>query len=166
MKKTAILLSLLITLSFSCDKRYKFYAFYIEKTVDVEFAAGTVGDFDLTQSVEIYIDNLLTKEGTEAELIEEVTIEEASLSENNFNRFNSLELFISADGLTEIPLAKSDTTNLYESKVLLNGSKEKMDEYIKASTFSIKTTGQLSSSEAQTFKIPVYLRFLVKTYVK
>jgi len=161
MKKTILLLSLLVVLSFSCDKKYKFYAFYIEKTVDVEFPAGSAGDFDTIQEVNLYIDNILEKEGTDIDLIEEITIEEINLANANFNKFNNLDLFISTESLTEIQLASSEIINVRDNSVLLNVTEEKMDDYVKASIFNIKTVGQLSTSYAQAFTVPINLRFLI-----
>ncbi len=166
MKKTTILLSLLVMFSLSCDKSYKFYAFYIEKTIEVQFESGSVGDFEVTQEVNLAIDMVLEAYDTDADLVEEITIEEISLREVLFDDFNELNLFISAEGVSETSLATSDTTVTSFDVTSLNVSKEKMDDYVKSPAFSLRTIGQLSSSHSQAFAVPLNLRFLVKTYVK
>ena len=166
MKKSAILLSLLVMFSLSCDKSYKFYAFYIEKTVEVQFESGSVGDFEITQDVNLAIDMVMEANNSDADLIEEITIEEISLREALFNDFNELNLFISAEGITETSLATSDTTATSFDETSLNVSMEKMDDYVKSPAFSLRTTGQLSSAHSQELEVPLNLRFLVKTYVK
>ncbi len=166
MKKIAILLSLLVMVSLSCDKSYKFYAFYIEKTVDVQFESGSFGDFEITQDVNVAIERVLEDHDTDADLIEEITIEEISLREVLFDDFNELNLFISAEGITETSLATSDTTVTSFDVTSLNVSTEIMDDYVKSPTFSLRTSAQLSSSHSPAFAVPLNLRFLVKTYVK
>ncbi len=165
MKKTAILLSLLVMISLSCDKSYKFYAFYIEKTVEVELNGSEI-NFETTQDVNVSIDNILEAHDTKADLVEEITIEEISMTEANFDMFNDFELFINAEGLTETLIASSDSADVYYDGVLLKVSEDKLDDYIIAPIFNMKTLGQLTTSHSQPIIVKFNLRFLVKTYVK
>jgi|GEM_PF-2628586 hypothetical protein len=165
MKKTAILLSLLTVLLFSCKKEYKFFAFYINEIVSVNFPANSVAGFEILTDIAIGIDKILQENNTEKDLIQEITIEEINLSAADFSRFNSVDLSILTDNLAEETIAKSDTTEGVEP-VSLNETNVPITDFITAPVFKLKTKGVLSGSYAQEFKINFNIRFLVKSYVK
>ena len=177
MKKTAILLVFLILISFSCNKKYRFYAFYIEKQVEFTIPHGTVGstviDFDnqelLTNSAAVFEEKF-----SDPDLIEEITIESAYLDSSKYRNFNDLDIFISAEGQDEVLLANNDSTNIffrvsglqYLEYVELKSTPDQLDEYIKSDKITVRTTGELIEETTKDIGITVHLRFLVKTYVK
>jgi len=170
MKKAAIILTALIFISFSCKKEYKFYAFYMTKTVEVTYPGNENDEFEVSSSVvDIYSERVFEEEGTTADLIEEITIEEVQLASSNLSNFNNLELQILSEGLNEVDMANAETLTFQNDgeSVLLSVSTEKMDDFIKASKFTIKTTGEyVGTTPTQGLKVVYNLRFLVKTYVK
>lgn len=183
MKKTAILLAFLVLLSFSCDKKYKFYAFDIKKTVSIEIPTESSEDFEITETIDLDIDNLFETNGTDAEMVEEISVEEVSLQSVDYLLFNDLKLFISAVNTNETMLANNDsinevldyTTGDYKTKLAV--TEDRMDDFIKASNINIKTQAKLDTvmieelSESLPdgifiFTVTYNLRFRVQTYVK
>ncbi len=177
MKKTAILLVFLILISFSCNKKYKFYAFYIEKKVEFTIPHGTAGssvmDFDiqelLTNSAAVFEDK-----STSSDLIYEITIESAYLDSSIYSNFNDLDIYITTEGQNEVLLANNDETNIfyrvsgtqYLEYVELKATTDLLDEYIKSDKITVRTTGELFEEIVKDIGITIHLRFLVKTYVK
>jgi len=162
MKKAVILLTVLIFISFSCKKEYKFYAFYMNKTVEITYPVSESTGFDISSEiVDIYSERIFETEGTTAELVEEITLEEADIVSATDYKFNSLELLISAEGVIEQSLAKTN-----EGEYILIPSTEKMDDFIKASKFTIRTVGEYDGNQTDANKVTYNLRFLVKAYVK
>jgi len=172
MKKTAILLSvLIIILTISCKKEYRFYGFDVKKTITLEIPAQTQ-EFDIESSVELYIEKLFEDKGTSADLVEEITIEDVIIEGKDYDIIDTIALYISAEGLSKIPLADSHDAEIdnnifdetYEAK--LKVTDEKMDDYVKASSIKINSVGKLIFPAAQNETIEINLRFRVLTYVK
>lgn len=162
MKKAVVLLTALIFISLSCKKEYKFYAFYMNKTIEITYPASGETAFDVSSTiVDIHAENTLEQEGTSADLVEEIIIEEIDIVPASDYNFNTLELFISSEGVTEKSLAK---TNEGEYSLIL--STENMDDFVKASKFTIRTVGEYEGSQSEATTVTYNLRFLVKTYVK
>ena len=177
MKKTAILLALLIIFSFSCNKKYKFYAFYIEKDVEFTIPAGTEGlteiELDnqqiLTKSADIFAEKF-----TSADLVEEITIESVYVDSSSYSNINDLDIYISAQGEDEILLANNDSTNIFYrisglqflEYIELKSTTDQLDEYIKSDKITVITKGTLFQGITQKKDITLHMRFLVKTYVK
>ena len=183
MKKTAILLTILILISFSCNKKYRFYAFDIKESVTIEIPLDSSEDFETTVSIDLGIDKLLESKGTEAEMIEEISIEEVCLPSGDYTIFNDLVLFISTASTNETMLANNDSTDSvydfntgnYITKLAV--SEDRMDDHVKVSKINIKTIAKLDTAliddlygdlpgDLFHFDITYNLRFRVQTYVK
>ena len=183
MKKTAILLAFLVLLSFSCDKKYRFYAFDVEGTIEYSIPGNSNEDFETTGEIDLYIEKIFEQEGTEADMVEKITIEEVSFASKQYPLFNELKVYISTAKTNETILANNDSINNVfdfitgDYKTKLAVSEEQMDDHVKASILNIKTKAKLDTVAIEAalngipdslvvFPITYNLRFRVQTYVK
>ena len=177
MKKTAILLTFLILISFSCNKKYRFYAFDIKGTIEYQIPGNSSSNFNMINELELDIERIFEQEGTEADMVEKITVEEVSFAGVQYSLFYYLRVYISSAKTDEVLLASNDSIDYSGDLVKLAVTENLMDDHIKASLVTIKTQAILDTIAIENallgfpdslvfFPITYNLRFRVQTYVK
>lgn len=148
-----------ITLFVSCDKLDELTKFDIEysQRATIPSSAGINLPFDIfTPEMETNSESKFAVNDTRKDLIEEITLSELELiilSPDNadFSFLNSIEVFISAEGLEEIQIAfLSEVPEDSGNTINLNTSDKDLKEYIKKDEFSLRlntVTDELISSD-------------------
>ena len=171
MKKTALLLSAIIALTFfSCKKEYRFYGFDIEETISVNIPKDSI-NFNTEESIDIYFDNILEEKGSSAELVESISFEDITLSEGDYLKINEAEFHISAEGMDKLLVAaESDSTFQtfgYTGFVYkIPGINEHVTDYVKKSKINFFVEGDLLTAQEDDISLEFTFRFRVFTYVK
>ncbi len=171
MKRTFIVFALFFILFGSCNKKFKFYGFDIEKSLIFQVPVG-VNEMDTAQSIDLYIDNVFETHDTEADLFEKITIEEVIVDGVGYNNFSDLTFYISANNESEIVLSKNDSIeyeyDLYTGAygVNQNETNATMNNYIKSSNIDIRIEGVIPDPLTIASSATVNLRFRVLTFIK
>lgn len=171
MKKAALLFMVIITvLSISCNKEYKFYGFDIEKPVTVQIPANT-RDFNNEQTIDIKYEDILTEQGTTADLVQEITLEDITINENNYLKLDTVVFSISAEGKDKIFVATdSDSTymtfNTAGFVYKIPAINKSVKEYVEKSKLNFFIDGSLLASETSAVNLNFIFRFRILTYVK
>lgn len=82
---------------------------------------------------------------TRADLVKDVKLETLELTitnpvNKNFNFLKSIVIYISTDEQGEIELAKLDDIPANVSSILLETTNQKLDDYVKATRYALRTT--------------------------
>ena len=159
MFKKYIFIVSVFTLFLSCDKLDELTKFDLEysQRVTIPSSSGIDLPFDIfTPEMETDSESKFAVNDTRKDLIEEITLTELELiiiSPDNadFSFLNSIEVFISAEGLEEIQIASLDEVPEDSgNKILLNTSDTDLKEYIKKDEFSLRlhtVTDELMSTD-------------------
>jgi hypothetical protein len=103
---------------------------------------------------------------TKANLVKDVRLKELTLtitdpSGKTFSFLKSIRLFISTDANDEIELASQDNVNSTASTLVLTPTNAKLDKYIKASSFTLRTEAVTKESTTQDITIKGDMKFTV-----
>ena len=159
MFKTYFSLFCVFTLFVCCDKLDELTKFDIEysQRATIPSSTGINLPFDIfTPEMETNSESKFAVNDTRKDLIEEITLTELELvlispDTADFSFLNSIEVFISADGLDEIQIASlSEVPEDAGNRITLNTSDADLKEYIKKDEFSLRlntVTDELMSSD-------------------
>lgn len=157
-KKYTFILAI-FTLFVSCDKLDELTKFNMEysQRATIPSSAGINLPFDIfTPEMETNSESKFAVNDTRKDLIEEIILTELELvviapDTADFSFLNSIEVFISADGLKEIQIASlSDVPEDVGNSITLNTSDIDLKEYIKKDEFSLRlntVTDELMSTD-------------------
>jgi hypothetical protein len=158
---------------FSCSKLGSLVTFPINEETSVQISSSTIVNvpFDLpsanmtTNSSQEFENN-----NTEKDLVKDVKLENLKLTVTNpndktFSFLKSIHLFISSEGNDEIELAYLDTIPVNATSILLIPTEAKLDPYIKASTYKLRTRVETREILSQTTDIQVNAKFKVTANV-
>jgi hypothetical protein len=157
-KKYTFILAI-FTLFVSCDKLDELTKFNMEysQRATIPSSTGINLPFDVfTPEMETNSESKFAVNDTRKDLIEEIKLTELELlivSPDNadFSFLNSIEVFISSDGLEEIQIASlSDVPEDVGNSITLNTSDIDLKEYIKKDEFSLRlntVTDELMSTD-------------------
>lgn len=103
---------------------------------------------------------------THANLVQDVRLEQLKLSitypnAKTFSFLKSIKIFISSNQTNEIQLAALDNILTGANTIELIPSKEKLDPYIKASSYNLRTEVVTRETLTESVDIQVDLKFLV-----
>ncbi|MCA8833214.1 hypothetical protein [Hymenobacter pini] len=171
MKKILFLAPVLIVLAFlsSCDKLDKLLTFYIEDSQSVKIASAfPVGQVvPLTPiSVPTRSDEKFKNENTSANLVKDVKLDRLTLtvtdpSTENFDFLQSISIYISTDNNDRILLASQDNIPTGVNTLQLTPTKEKLDKYVKASSYTLSTEARIRKPISRDITIRTDSRFKV-----
>jgi hypothetical protein len=171
MKKVFFLAPLLVLLAFlsSCDKIDKLLTFYIEDSQSVKIATGFPVNVITPVSpltVPTRSDEKFKNENTSANLVKDVKLDRLTLtvvdpSTENFDFLSSINLYISTDGNDRILLASMDNVPMGVNTIQLNTTTDKLDKYIKASSYTLSTEARIRKAISKDITIRSESRFKV-----
>jgi hypothetical protein len=118
-----------------------------------------------TPSVTTNSNQKFENNNTKASLVKDVKLTELKLTvatpNKNFSFMKSIEIFISTDQSNEIKLAWLDEFPTTATSVNLNTVNVKLDEYVKAESYNLRTRVVTDESLSQPVDIKVNLKFIV-----
>lgn len=169
MKRIFFFLITFLTLTaVACDSIDDLLTFYIneEATIVVEsnFPIGLAA-FDPVQ-VPTNSEETFKNNKTRAELVKDVTLNKLTLSiaeseGSNFDFLQSIEIYISAEGVNEVKIAYLEEVPKSVKSLDLKLTNAKLDEYLKKDKYTIQTKAVLRNSVARDIKVNAAMRFKV-----
>lgn len=160
-----------LALFMSCDKIDELTQFHVDYTTTVTVPATSVISlpFDMfTPDIESNSEATFSVNDTRTDLVEKVTLEELKLTlvspeTADFSFLESIEIYISADGLEETKIAwknniaEEATTTILE----LETSDEDVKEYIKKEDFQLRVNTVTDELIDEDHEIDVFADFFV-----
>jgi hypothetical protein len=147
MKNKILLITIIALGMFACKKLNKLTQFTMDysETVTIPSSGPTSLPLNLfTPDVETNSESTFAINDTRKDLIEfieltELTLDHKSPSSGDFSFLKSIEVFLTAEGLSEVKVAWLDAIAEEPGKTLtLNTSENNLMEYIKKDEFSLK----------------------------
>lgn len=171
MKKTLLLFSLFICFV-NCDKDIldKLTQFDIDNQSEFTIASTTIINTPIsldTPDVTSNSSSEFSNNNTNANLVESIKLKHLKLnilspSDADFNFLKSIQIFINADGLEEIEIAKlEDLENLNLTVLDLEPTGVELKEYIKKDSYSLRVSTVTDETIAQDYEIQANSSFRV-----
>lgn len=167
--KTFALIGSFTLLLFSCNVVDKLLTFTIDNQTSFKIATG----FPLNLATEINTPDVTTNSSanfennnTKAELVKDVKLKELKLiitdpSNKTFTFLKSIRLYISTDANNEIELAYLDDINASTNEIALLCTSQKLDKYIKAPSYKIRTKAVIKETITKDIVIKCDMKFQV-----
>lgn len=162
-------LAVVMLLVSSCDEVDKLLTFTINH--DVTFQVESSSPLNLpieivTPDVATNSSQTFENNNTRANLVKDVKLQEIKLTVTNpagktFSFLKSIKLYISTDQNNEIELASQDNIPTTATTITLVPTQQKLDAYIKASSYKLRTTVITRETLTQTIDIRSDLKFKV-----
>lgn len=145
-------------LTFSIDNQTTF-------KIESGFPLGTAFNV-VTPDVTTNSSSTFENNNTKAELVKDVKLSELKLtitdpSNKSFSFLKSIHLYISTDANDEIELAYLDEINSTSNTINLTCTSQKLDKYIKASSYKIRTKAVIKESLTQDISVKSDMKFRV-----
>jgi hypothetical protein len=153
----------------SCDEVDKLLTFYInhqatfriENTVPLNLPIEIATPDVTTNSSQTFDNN-----NTNASHVKDIQLEEVKLtvtnpSDKTFSFLKSVKLLISTDQNNEIELASQDNIATTATTITLTPTSEKLDSYIKASSYKLKTSIVTRETLTEAVDVKADLKFKV-----
>jgi hypothetical protein len=145
-------------LTFSIDNQTTF-------KIESGFPLGTAFNV-VTPDVTTNSNSTFENNNTKAELVKDVKLSELKLtitdpSNKSFSFLKSIHLYISTDANDEIELAYLDEINSTSNTINLTCTSQKLDKYIKASSYKIRTKAVIKESLTQDITVKSDMKFKV-----
>lgn len=170
MRKSIIFSALALLLMLSCEEVDKILTFRINDQTSIRLAQNTspislpleIPTPEVTSNSEQQYEN----NKTHASLVKDVKLEELKLTITNpsaktFSFLNTIRIFISSSETDEIELAFAENISSHSNTLELTTTNEKLDAYIKASSYNLRTEVITDETLTEDVDIRVDLKFLV-----
>jgi hypothetical protein len=164
-------LFLLISISlFGCKKLDKFTKFNLEynESVSIPATLGVNLPFNIyTPDVSSNSEASFSANNTRKDLIEEIKLTQLDLTitsptNGNFNFLKTIEVYISADGLSELKIAsKENIPNTMLTNLALDISNVDLKEYLKKDKFKLRLYTTKDQAVTNDYQINVHSKFFV-----
>ena len=164
-----IALALLAVLVLSCSAVDKLLTFNISNQTSFKIDSG----FPINTPFEIATPDVTTNSSSEfknnntnVNLVKDVKLTELKLTitdptDKTFSFLKSIHLYISTDANDEIELAYSDNISSTSNEITLTPTTEKLDKYIKASSYKIRTKVITKETVTKSITIQSNMKFKV-----
>lgn len=167
--KTFALITFLSLFLFSCNVVDQLLTFTISNQTSFTISSG----FPLNVASEVLTPDVTTNSSaefqnnnTKADLIKDVRLRELKLAITNpadktFSFLKSIHLYISTDANDEIELAYLDNINSTTNVLDLTVTAEKLDKYIKAPSYKIRTKAVIKETLTKDITVKADMKFKV-----
>jgi hypothetical protein len=153
----------------SCSAVDKLLTFTISNQTSFKINSGFPinAPFDVpTPEVTTNSSSEFKNNNTKTELVKDVKLKELKLTitspnDKTFRFLKSIRLYISTEGEKEIELAFLDDINATSNTLNLSCTSQKLDKYIKASAYKIRTQAVIKETVAQEIAIKADMKFQV-----
>ena len=168
-KLTFSLITFLSVLLISCNVVDDLLTFTINNQTSFKISTG----FPLNLASEIITPDVTTNSSSEfennntkANLVKDVKLKELKLTiteptNKNFSFLKSVRLYISTDSNDEIELAYLDDVNSTSNTINLTCTSEKLDKYIKAPSYKIRTKLVIKETVTKDIVVTSDMKFRV-----
>lgn len=163
-------LVVIIAITCSCNKLEELLTFTIshETTVTVESSVPLNLPIDVaTPDVQTNSNQSFQNNNTRADLVKDVKLDDAKLTvidppSKTFSFLKSIHFYISTDGNDELLLAWHDDIPADATTVDLSTTTERLDAYVKNSTYKLRTRMVMRETLTQDVDVKVNLKFKVR----
>jgi hypothetical protein len=167
--KTYALITLLILVLVSCNVVDQLLTFTVSNQTSFTITSG----FPFNTASEIITPDVTTNSSaefqnnnTKSDLVKDVKLKELKLSitdptDKTFSFLKSIHLYISTDANDEIELAYLDNINSTSNILNLTLTEEKLDKYIKASSYKIRTKAVIKETLTKDITVKADMKFRV-----
>ncbi|MBC5841129.1 hypothetical protein H8R23_06900 [Flavobacterium sp. F-380] len=167
--KFSLSIVILILIFSSCNIIDDLLTFSVDNQTTFKIASGfPIGTAFSVVTPEVTTNSNSTFENnnTKADLVKDVTLTSLKLTitdptAQSFHFLKSVTLYISTDANDEIELAYLDDINSTSNTIDLIPSNAKLDKYIKASSYKIRTMAVLKETLTQDITIKADMKFKV-----
>lgn len=167
-KKITILAVLALIITTSCDEVDKLLTFTISEQTSFKVNSGVpntpfeVATPDVTTNSSAEFKN----NNTNADLVKDVKLSELKLTITNpadktFSFLKSVHMYISTNASDEIELAFQDNISTTSNTLNLTCTSQKLDKYIKASSYKIRTSITTKETLTQETTVKADMKFKV-----
>jgi hypothetical protein len=167
--KTLTLITLVAITAISCSVIDNLLTFSISNStsfkIESGFPLGTAFEV-LTPEVTTNSSAVFENNNTKAELVKDVKLKDLKISitdpsDKNFSFLKSIHLYISTDANDEIELAYLEDINSTTNTIDLIPTSQKLDKYIKASSYKIRTKAVIKESITKDITVKADMKFNV-----
>ena len=167
--KTFALITFLSLFLFSCNVVDQLLTFTISNQTSFTISSG----FPLNVASEVITPDVTTNSSaefqnnnTKADLVKDVKLKELKLTitdpaDKTFSFLKSVHLYISTDANDEIELAYLENINATTNVLNLIVTSEKLDKYIKASSYKIRTKAVIKETLTKDITVKADMKFKV-----
>jgi hypothetical protein len=167
--KTIIFITILSLFIASCNEVDKLLTFTISNQTSFTINSG----LPVTTPFEVATPDVTTNStsefknnNTRTDLVKDVKLQELKLSitsptDKTFSFLKSVHMYISTNADDEIELAFQDNINVSSNTIDLICTTQKLDKYIKASSYKIRTTVTTKETLTQETKVKADMKFKV-----
>lgn len=167
--KTYAVLSIFALFIISCSVVDKLLTFTVSNQTSFKIASG----FPLNLATEIITPDVTTNSSaefqnnnTKADLVKDVKLTELKLTitdptDKTFSFLKSIHLYISTDANDEIELAYLDNINSSTNTINLICTSQKLDKYIKASSYKIRAKAVVKETVTKDITVKSDMKFKV-----
>lgn len=162
------ILAILALITVSCNEVDKLLTFTISEQTSFKVNSGVPNTpFEVaTPDVTTNSSEEFKNNNTNVNLIKNVTLDELKITITNpadktFSFLKAVHMYISTDGTDEIELAFQDNINSTSNTLNLTCTSQKLDKYIKASSYKIRTSITTKETLTQETTVKADMRFKV-----
>ena len=167
--KATVITAFLMLLTVSCDEVDKLLTFSISDETTFKIDDGLPFDSpfevptpDVTTNTTVELNN----NNTNVNLVKDVKLEEIKLSitdpaDKTFSFIKSVHMYISTNETDEIELAFQDNISSNVNTLNLTCTTQKLDKYIKASSYKIRTSVTIRETLTQEVTVKANIKFKV-----
>jgi hypothetical protein len=163
------LICLFLTFVCACNKIDDLLTFSIRHQVDLTVESTSPLNLPLqipTPDVTTNSSQEFQKNNTRADLVKDIKLDELKLTIKNpatqtFSFLKSIHIYISTGQNDEIELAFKDNISATDKTISLTTTKEKLDKYLKASSYKLRTSIVTRESITQDVDVLTDLKFKV-----
>lgn len=167
--KTIVITSLILLLTIACSEVDKLLTFTISEETSFKIGMGT----SLNTPFEVPTPDVTTNSSAEfknnntrADLVKNVKLKELKLTitdpvDKTFSFVKSVHMYISTNSSDEIELAYQDNISSTSNTINLTCTSQKLDNYIKASSFKIRTSVTTKETLSKEVTVKANMNFEV-----
>jgi hypothetical protein len=168
MKRT-IIAAVILAVSFSCEKVEQLITFSVNNEVTIRIPASTVLELPLdipTPDATTHSEQTFESNNTKAPLVKDIRLREMVLTitapaSRNFNFLKSIHIYIFSDQNNEMLLASLDKIPDNVNSITLDPADVKLDQYVKASSYKLRTSIITDETLTQNVNVRANLKFKV-----
>lgn len=167
--KTIAITALILLLTISCNEVDKLLTFTItdETSFKISSGLGINSPFEVaTPDVTTNSTTEFNNNNTNADLVKDVKLKELKLTITNpadktFGFIKAVHMYISTNSSDEIELAYQDNINSTSNTINLTCTDQKLDKYIKSSSYKIRTSVTIRETLSQEVTVNARMSFNV-----
>tara|TARA_R110000868_G_scaffold1781_2_gene14220 strand:+ start:224 stop:751 length:528 start_codon:yes stop_codon:yes gene_type:complete len=167
--KTYSIICLLTLFVFSCSVIDNLLTFTVSNQTEFKIASNfplNVASGIVTPDVPTNSSAEFDNNNTKANLVKDVKLKELKLSitdptNKTFSFLKSIHIYISTDANDEVELAYLDNISATTNTITLTPTSEKLDKYIKASSYKLRTEAVIKESLTTDITVKADMKFRV-----